>query len=64
MLKGLSSVYNSVVYMARIVKDGRTLYVRNPEKNYAFEKIGEVAVWLPGYKSIWIDGKLYTLIQG
>jgi len=48
--------------MARIVREGRTLYARNPEKNYAFEKIGQVAVWLPKYKSIWLDGKLYTII--
>ncbi len=46
-----------------IVKEGRTLYARNPGKAYAFEKIGEVAVWRPNYKSIWIDGLLYTLDQ-
>ncbi len=50
--------------MARIVREGRTLYARNPEKNYAFEKIGEIAVWRKYHKSIWIDGKLYTIIQG
>ncbi len=49
--------------MARIVSEGRTLYARNPEKRYAFEKVGEVAVWRRSYKSIWIDGKLYTLTQ-
>ncbi len=46
-----------------IVKEGRTLYARNPEKAYAFEKIGEVAYWHSYGKAIWIDGVLYTLTQ-
>ncbi len=62
MLKGLYIVYNWLYTMA-IVKEGRTLYARNPGKAYAFEKIGEVAVWRRNYKSIWIDGVLYTLNQ-
>jgi hypothetical protein len=49
--------------MAKIVSEGRTLYARNPKKAYAFEKVGEIAEWRLNYKSIWIDGKLYTLIQ-
>jgi hypothetical protein len=44
-------------------RDGRTLYVRNPEKNYAFEKVGEIAYWYTWGKAIWIDGVLYTLTQ-
>lgn len=48
--------------MAKIVSGGRTLYARNPEKNYAFEKVGEIAYWHIG-KAIWIDGVLYTLTQ-
>jgi hypothetical protein len=46
-----------------IIRDGRTLYARNPDKNYAFEKVGEIAIWTRGYKSIRINGKLYTLTQ-
>ncbi len=62
MLKGLYIVYNWLYTMA-IVKEGRTLYARNPEKAYAFEKIGEVAYWQSYGKAIWIDGVLYTLTQ-
>ncbi len=43
------------------MKEGLTLYVRNPEKKYAFEKIGEVAFWHTYGKAIWISGQLYTL---
>lgn len=43
------------------IVEGRTLYIRNPDKNYAFEKVGEIAVWRRIYKSIRINGKLYTL---
>lgn len=43
------------------ITEGRTLYIRNPDKNYAFEKVGEIAVWRRTYKSIRINGKLYTL---
>ncbi len=49
--------------MTRIVREGRTLYARNPEKAYAFEKIGKIGTWYSNYKSIFIDGKLYTLVQ-
>ncbi len=48
--------------MARVVRTGRTLYARNPKKSYAFEKVGNVGEWSRFYKSIWIEGKLYTLI--
>jgi hypothetical protein len=47
--------------MSKLIKDGRTLYARDPNKNYAFTKVGEIGGWFPGYKSVWIDGKLYTL---
>ena len=40
---------------------GRTLYIRDPEKNYAFVKIGEVAFWERYGKAIWIAGQLYTM---
>lgn len=40
-----------------------TLYARNPKKNYAFEKIGEVAYWESYGKALFIDGVLYNLIQ-
>lgn len=43
------------------VKEGRTLYLRNPKKNYAFEKVGEIAVWRRAVKLIRINGKLYTI---
>ena len=40
-----------------------TLYARNPKKNYAFEKIGEVAYWESYGKALFINGVLYDLIQ-
>jgi hypothetical protein len=43
------------------IKEGRTLYIRDPDKNYAFVKVGEIAIWRRSYKSIRINGKLYTL---
>ena len=44
-----------------IVKEGRTLYHRDPNKNYQFVKIGEIAVWRRAVKLIRINGKLYTV---
>ena len=49
--------------MTKIIKDKRTLYARDPENNYAFVKIGEIAYWRNYGKAIFIDGKLYTLTQ-
>ena len=45
------------------LRDGLTLYVRNPAKKYAFEKVGKVEVWRLAAKYIEINGKLYTLIE-
>ena len=45
------------------LKDGQTLYARDPNKNYAFVKVGEIATWRPGVKLIWLQGKLYTITQ-
>lgn len=45
------------------LKDGLTLYARDPNKNYAFVKVGEIATLRPGVKLIYLQGKLYTLIQ-
>ena len=47
---------------------GKAIYARNPKKNYAFEKIGQIAVWTSWgknkkYKSIFIDGVLYELTE-
>lgn len=42
---------------------GRTLYIRDPDKNYAFVKVGEIGMWHKHGKSIWIDGQLYTITQ-
>tara|TARA_R110002012_G_scaffold107625_1_gene249626 strand:- start:2345 stop:2578 length:234 start_codon:yes stop_codon:yes gene_type:complete len=39
-----------------------TLYARNPKKNYAFEKVGEVAFWESYGKAFFINGILYDLI--
>ena len=47
--------------MSSVIKDGRTLYARDPNKNYAFVKVGEIAVWRRGVKLIRINGKLYTV---
>lgn len=49
--------------MAKVIKDGRTLYARDPDKNYAFVKVGEIAYWQRYGKAIWINGKLYTVTQ-
>jgi len=49
--------------MSKLIKDGRTLYARDPEKNYAFVKVGEIAYWQRYGKAIWINGKLYTVTQ-
>jgi hypothetical protein len=46
-----------------VIKEGRTLYARNPDKNYAFEKVGEIGIWRARAKYIWINGKLYTITQ-
>ena len=43
------------------VKEGRTLYHRDPKKNYQFVAIGEIATWRRAVKLIWINGKLYTM---
>ena len=45
------------------LKDRQTLYVRDPKKNYAFVKVGEIAYWRNYGKAIWINNKLYTLTQ-
>lgn len=47
--------------MTNVIKDGRTLYARDPNKNYAFVKVGEIAVWRRAVKLIRISGKLYTV---
>ena len=47
--------------MSKIIKDGRTLYARDPEQNYAFVKVGEIAVWRRAVKLIRINEKLYTI---
>lgn len=49
--------------MSKLIKDGRTLYVRDPEKNYAFVKVGEIAYVRSYGKAIYFEGKLYTLTQ-
>jgi len=49
--------------MSKLIKDGRTLYVRDPDKNYAFVSVGEIAVWRRAVKLIRINDKLYTVIQ-
>jgi len=49
--------------MSKLIKDGRTLYARDPEKNYAFVKVGEIAYWRNYGKAIYFEGKLYTLTQ-
>lgn len=53
------------IELATYGNPGKTLYIRNPKKNYAFEKIGQIAIWNKGvtekYKSIFINGVLYEL---
>ena len=49
--------------MSKLIKDGRTLYVRDPDKNYAFVKVGEIAYVRSYGKAIYFEGKLYTLTQ-
>ena len=49
--------------MSKLIKDGRTLYARDPDKNYAFVKVGEIAVWRRAVKLIRINDKLYTITQ-
>ena len=41
--------------------DNRTLYARDPNKKYAFVKVGEISTWHRNLKMVRIDGKLYTL---
>ena len=45
------------------LKDGLTLYARDPEKNYAFVKVGEIAYVRSYGIAIYLQGKLYTLTQ-
>jgi len=45
----------------KIIREGRTLYARNPMKKYAFMKVGEIAYWASYGKAIWINGVLYEL---
>jgi hypothetical protein len=45
----------------RKLTPGRTLYIRDPEKNYAFVQIGKIGYWERYGKAIWIDGRLYTM---
>ena len=47
--------------MSKLIKEGRTLYARDSEKNYAFVKVGEIGIWRARAKYIRINGKLYTL---
>ena len=41
--------------------ENRTLYAREPNKKYAFVKVGEVAAWRMNLKMVEINGRLYTL---
>lgn len=34
------------------IKNGMTLYVRDPEKNYAFVKIGYIVNWKKGFETL------------
>ena len=34
------------------IKNGMTLYVRDPEKNYAFVKIGQILSWKEGFETV------------
>ena len=47
--------------MTSLLADNRTLYIRNPKKNYAFERIGEIVTWQRSIKMIQIQGRLYTV---
>lgn len=47
--------------MSKLITEGRTLYARDPNKNYAFVKVGEIAYWERYGKAIRINGKLYTV---
>ena len=45
------------------IKEDMTLYGRDKDKNYAFVNVGSIGSWTRGHKSIWLNGKLYTLTQ-
>jgi len=40
-----------------------TLYQRDPDKNYAFVKVGKVECWASYCKLIRVNGQVYTLTQ-
>jgi len=40
-----------------------TLYQRDPDKNYAFVKVGKVVTWRSYSKLLQLKGKLYTINQ-
>ena len=44
-----------------VSKENMTIYGRDPNKNYAFVKIGEIGSWIRQLKTIRINGVLYTL---
>ena len=44
-----------------VTKEKMTIYGRDPNKNYAFVKIGEIGSWVRQLKTIRINGVLYTL---
>ena len=44
-----------------VTKENMTIYGRDPNKNYAFVKIGEIGSWIRQLKTIRINGVLYTL---
>ena len=41
--------------------ENRTIYARDPNKKYAFVKIGEITAWRMNLKMVRINGRLYTL---
>lgn len=47
--------------MSKLYKNRRAIYIRDPNKNYAFVKIGEFAYWEKYGKAIFIDDVLYEL---
>lgn len=47
--------------MTKLYTSRRAIYIRDPEKNYAFVKIGEFAYWETYGKALFIDGVLYEL---
>jgi len=40
-----------------------TLYQRDPEKNYAFVKVGKITSWNRLGKLLWRNRKVYTITQ-